>query len=269
MIAIVPPKKKTPKKPTKTSRSSTLVPSRTFRVRRGAIRTTTTRAAARVPAATTNASAAKARADQLIGEVRRLQRDISANFYRLGVTLRALKPAEVYGALGHKSFESLLDALELGGRERARQLIEVVDTLPEPLALELGSMKSYEAIRYAELVAPKEPPARVLAADPAVDLDDGEEPIPLSKITSSALAAIVISLRVTGRPTLPGKSTAESATRRLAAQLEATDLDGKSATKRKPKTWVVRADFTPTQANALSAVLEDYRRLRKLLARRK
>ena len=107
-------------------------------------------------------------AADLVAKVKRLRAHVDASSYELGLTLRELQRPERYTELRCKSFEELLDKRELMTRQTAHKLIAIVNAFDEPTALELGTEKAYQIIRYTREKHRALPPAQVVALDPSV-----------------------------------------------------------------------------------------------------
>jgi hypothetical protein len=92
--------------------------------------------------------ASRARGEELVLTVIRLKTAIASAFYEMGSALGEILDHKLYGALGYKSFEELLEARELLSARQARKFIDVSKAFERAPAVQLGPEKAYALIRY-------------------------------------------------------------------------------------------------------------------------
>jgi hypothetical protein len=119
----------------------------------------TSRAAGLAKTVAPKERAATRRAHALVALILRRKHRIMEDFYELGTALRELLEKKLYVALGHASFDELLEKHDLMGRTQAYKLIALVKGMTRDDALAFGQEKAYAL-------------ARLLAATPEPDTVD-------------------------------------------------------------------------------------------------
>jgi hypothetical protein len=94
------------------------------------------------------AKSSRAHAEQLVSEVARLKMIIASSFYEMGSALGEILDQKLYGVLGYKSFEELLEERELLSARQARKFIDVSKAFERAPAVQIGPEKAYALIRY-------------------------------------------------------------------------------------------------------------------------
>ncbi len=94
------------------------------------------------------AKSSRAHAEQLVDEVAQLKMVIASSFYEMGRALGEILDQKLYGVLGYRSFEELLDARELLSARQARKFIDVAKAFERGPAVQIGPEKAYALIRY-------------------------------------------------------------------------------------------------------------------------
>jgi hypothetical protein len=198
-------------------------------------------------------------AADLVAKAKRLRAHVDKSSYELGLTLRELQRRERYTELDCKSFEELLDKRELMSRQTAHKLIAIVNAFDEPTALELGSEKAYQVIRYTREKHKAVPAAQVLALDPAVPVKVERKTvhIPLSRLSARALGAAVSAMRQKAAQAAAPKARFATVNRRLAQLLRHAGVDAEriSTRHRRNKPSVVRIELTIEEAEDLLALV--------------
>jgi hypothetical protein len=165
-----------------------------------------------------------AEAQQLFAESVALGDGLVRGFYRWGIVLRELGRPRRYRALGHRTFEELLEEHPIPlGRTKARRLIAIAARLDEASARALGVDKAYEVIRYSEAIAPGRDPRRLLEEDPRVK----GLTVRVSEASANELSfATSLILRGEATPTLTDTEArlTRGSARRLRARLGKLDL---------------------------------------------
>jgi hypothetical protein len=92
----------------------------------------------------------EARARELVALVVDKKREIAAAFWDVGAALRELASPELYGALGHATFEDAVEKETGVGRVLAAKLVSLATRLPRSLAERLGQEKAAALLRLAD-----------------------------------------------------------------------------------------------------------------------
>jgi hypothetical protein len=162
----------------------------------------------------------KRRAETLITKVRELGTKLDADFYDLAVALLELSRPDVIASLGYTNFDDLLEQRDLVKREQAYRYLKVAQHLDAATAHRLGIERAYHAIRYAELVFPRQPVATVIARDPTIRFEGTHR---LSTIPTRLLRRFNQAQRDALLPEPP--PTLERTTRSLSQRLHIAGLE--------------------------------------------
>lgn len=193
-------------------------------------------AGASVPALQSSAvkvrDADKRRAEALLAGIARRKVRISEDFYEIGLSLSELLKKKLYFALGHGSFEEMLKAHDVMSWSRAKQLIEIVDTMDREHALALGSEKAYALARYSAATPEPDTPEWLLSK--GVKL--GDKPIAEASLREIKEATRDVRKKASPRkPASPEAKAAEDAKRALSAWLGKKKVKGATIAVRKRK----------------------------------
>lgn len=105
------------------------------------------------------------RATQLLELIARRKARIVEDFYDIGEALKELFHKQLYRALGHRSFETMLEAHDVMSATQARKLIALVERLPRAEALALGQEKAYALVSYTAATPEPDVPVELARAD--------------------------------------------------------------------------------------------------------
>jgi hypothetical protein len=155
----------------------------------------------------------RARGEALLALVERRKQRIVEDFYDIGLALRELRDDKLYEALGHPSFEALLDAHALMSSSSAKKLIAVVEHVSREQALRLGREKAYALVAYAAATPEADVPEELAARDAEIA---GKK---VSALSTRELEAAASDARRRAKPPTPKERAAEKARRAAVASL--------------------------------------------------
>ncbi len=172
------------------------------------------------------------RAEALLAGIARRKVRIAEDFYDIGLALSELLKKKLYLALGHKSFREMLSARDVMSWSRAKQLVEIVDTMDRERALSLGSEKAYALARYTAATPEPDTPEWLLSTGAKV----GDKPVAEASLREIREATRDVRKKVAPRrPVTPEAKAAEDAKKALAAWLSKRKVKGVTVTVRKRK----------------------------------
>lgn len=190
------------------------------------------------------------RGQEALSLIHRKLQLIKETFYEIGEALSVLAETDVYRAMGHDSFEMLLEREKLFARSTAAQLVDISRTYTREQAIELGQSKAYALVRYA---------AATKTADSARQIvETGElDGRPLESLSAAEITQLrreASSRRPASRAQTPEEKAANAAARAWQASLRRAGARSAVVTVRERDgvLWLdarVRAD----QAEALSS----------------
>ena len=196
----------------------------------------------------------KSRALALIDEVHAIKRQMSASAYRLGVILKTLDDPTIIVALGHTTFEELLDEHALPSRITALKYIALAEHFEEADATAIGAEKGYALVRYAQSLARPEEPKQLLARNAklaGVLLRDAS--------TADILRAareLFDKQRERAAAEDDSAEEADKAVRRLGAKLRRSGAPGAKLRRvRRGGAWRIAIELDPDEAAALAGAL--------------
>ena len=210
------------------------------------------RALAAIAAEARTAKARKAaRAEELLALIERRKAQIADAFYDVGEALKELLRGKLYLALGHASFEDLLEKRRVLGYTRAKDLIRIVDRTPRHIALELGAEKSLELVRWTEATPAVDTPASVVRDNTVID------GVPAREISARGLAKarkrLVAERRRTRGSVGGNEQAAGRAARALQAWLRKHGARGATAAARRTAGgWLVAAEVAVADAERVA-----------------
>lgn len=174
----------------------------------------------------------KRRAEALLAGIARRKVRIAEDFYEIGLALSELLKKKLYLALGHKSFREMLSASDVMSWSKAKQLIEIVDTMDRERALALGSEKAYALARYTAATPEPDTPEWLLSTGAKVR----NKPVAEASLREIREATRDVRKKVTpGKAVTPEAKAAENAKRALSAWLGKRKVKGATVTVRRRK----------------------------------
>lgn len=183
--------------------------------RAAAARSTKEQTRALVASASTVATAAQERAEELLEEIARRKQRIAEEFYDIGEALRDLQKKKLYSALGYASFAALLEARNVMSLSQAHKLIRIVTTLPRAKALAIGSEKAAILSGYADATPEPDTPEWLLDEG---TLPDGK-PVAEASTRELAAAAKKVRAKIAKKTVSPEESAARSGAKTAQAAL--------------------------------------------------
>ncbi|CAN5773141.1 hypothetical protein BH09MYX1_BH09MYX1_36810 [soil metagenome] len=113
-------------------------------------------------------AAAVKKATELLRLIARRKGRIVEDFYDIGAALKELLDKKLYLALGHASFEAMLEKRDVIGRTQAFKLIAVARELPRERALDVGAERAYALVALAAATPEKDSAGSILNTGVAV-----------------------------------------------------------------------------------------------------
>jgi hypothetical protein len=152
----------------------------------------------------------KARAEELLALIARRKERMLEDFYDVGQALRELLDQKLYAALGHPSFEAMLEAHDVMGARQARKLVALVSAIPRAQALALGQEKAYALVAYTAATPEPDVAAELAKKDAKI----GSKPISQASVRELQRATKAVhAKRAALRPKTPAALAAARAAR--------------------------------------------------------
>jgi len=194
---------------------------------------------------------ARARAEVLLGRIEQEKLRATQAFYDIGGALRQLLEEKLYAALGHASFEELLDARNVIDVSQAKKLIEVHRKFSREHALGLGAEKAYALARYAARTKAEDTPEDFVAKGFPI----GGKRRPVSEVSVRAVleATRTAVARQTGSRGASERARKDAETEVLFAKklLHQHDVEGTVALAFRRGSWHLRLEVPAHRARAI------------------
>jgi len=177
---------------------------------------------------------------------------IAESFFDIGEALTILARKEIYSALGHRSFEDLLDKRDLMSRATAAELIRISGRYSRETAVALGREKANALLRFVDASKELDVAEQLARADAKLRGAGG----PVSEVTAAAIEQAARALRDARATTRTARSPEERAAVAAARSLQATlrKAGARHATavaRRHDSAWIIRAELEPAVAARL------------------
>jgi hypothetical protein len=206
-----------------------------------------------VKAAVKASPASAKKLEALLSTIERRKARIVEDFYDIGVALKEILDKKLYLHAGFSSFGELLEKRKVMSRSQASKLIAIARAVPRAEAIEVGSEKAYELVRFTEQTPEPDTVGDLLATGVRGAKD--KKPVDVKKLSSRDISAKRRELSKATTKRSPEEVAASRAVREAQASLRKAGYRVAVVARRDGKVWNAVVTLGVTELDQAVAAL--------------